>query len=165
MGNFDGKFNSAKQEWETPRDLFDKLNIEFNFTIDLAANEDNTRVSTFFSKEDDSMIQEWKGVGWLNPPYGATGKYKLSNWVKKAYEETNKNKSIVVIIMPARTNTNWWHDYCMKSKEIKFIKGRPKFGGAKYGLPQPLSIVVFDGNNTTGLTISTFSLPDTPEGA
>ena len=84
----------------------------------------------------------WQGVGWLNPPYGAkTG--KLSDWVKRAYQETRKEGCCVVMLIPARTNTKWFHEYCMKASELRFFKGRPKFGDAKHGLPQPLVLVVF----------------------
>lgn len=73
----------------------------------------------------------------MNPPYK-----DMKKWVIKAYEESIKNDSIVVCLIPARTNTKWWHEYCMKG-EIRFIKGRPKFEGCIHGLPQPLAIVIF----------------------
>ena len=155
MAKFAQKFVSAKQEWETPSIFFDKLNEEFEFTIDLAANSTNTKCVSFFSKEQDAMDQDWHGICWLNPPYGSSGKYKLSEWIKKGFNESQKHNSTIVILIPARTNTNWWHNYCMKSKEIKLVKGRPKFGGAKYGLPQPLAIIVFKKTDSP-IVISTF---------
>jgi len=144
MAKFDGKFESAKQEWTTPAVFFDKLNVEFHCTVDLAADEDNTKCDLFFSTNDDALTKEWIGVGWLNPPYGGTGRNRLSNWVEKAYTESQKHLSTVVMLIPARTNTKWWHDYWMRAKEIKLVLGRPKFGDAKHGLPQPLAIVVFE---------------------
>ncbi len=157
MAKFTNKFESAKQEWETPNSFFSKLNKEFNFTIDLAADETNHKCPVYLSKQTDAMDCSWLGIGWLNPPYGSTGKYKLSEWIKKSYLESQKHNSTIVILTPARTNTNWWHEYCMKAKEIKFVKGRPKFGGAKYGLPQPLAIIVFKPTNEP-VKVSTFNV-------
>lgn len=143
MSLFKHKFESAKQSWETPRDLFDRLNKEFNFNLDLAANEENKKCNNFYDKEKDSMTQEWKGTCWLNPPYGEKAGYKLSQWVIKAYKESKKYNSTIVMLIPARTNTRWWHDYVMQAYEVRLICGRPKFGDATHGLPQPLAIVVF----------------------
>jgi len=143
MSSFNNKFDSAKQEWPTPSILFDRLDAEFKFDLDLAASKENTKCINFYSKDDDSLKMKWDGVCWLNPPYG-NRKYKISSWVQRAYEETVANsKLVVVMLIPARTNTQWFHKYCMKASEIRFIIGRPKFGDAKYGLPQPLLIVVF----------------------
>ena len=138
MADFDNnRFASRNQEYATPWNLFNKLNDEFNFTLDVCADEQNRKVSNFFSEEDDALSQDWVGVCWMNPPYK-----NVKKWIIKAYEESIKHNSIVVCLVPARTNTKWWHDYCMKG-EIRFIKGRPKFEGCKYGLPQPLAIVIF----------------------
>lgn len=137
MADFDNnRFASKKQEYETPKKLFNKLNKEFNFTIDVCADTYNKKVENFYSEKDNALIKDWNGVCWMNPPYK-----DLKIWVKKAYKESLKG-AIVVCLIPARTNTNWWHEYCMKG-EIRFIKGRPKFEGCKYGLPQPLAIVIF----------------------
>jgi len=96
----------------------------------------------------------------VNPPYGKKGPEKLAKWVEKAYfESQQKDTCVVVMLLPARTNTQWWHKYCMNAYEIKFICGRPKFGNAKHGLPWPLAIVVFKKH--TGLTnISSLFLSD-----
>ena len=137
MADFDNnRFASKKQEYKTPKKLFNKLNKEFNFTIDVCADTYNKKVENFYSEKDNALIKDWNGVCWMNPPYK-----DLKIWVKKAYKESLKG-AIVVCLIPARTNTNWWHEYCMKG-EIRFIKGRPKFEGCKYGLPQPLAIVIF----------------------
>ena len=61
----------------------------------------------------------------------------------KGLPETRKPGCTVVMLIPARTNTRWWHDYCMKAAEIRFLNGRPKFGDAEHGLPQPLALIVF----------------------
>jgi len=157
MGMFNGKFDSHKQDWETPNNLYQIAHARYNFTFDLAANEENTKCDKFFSIKDDALSQEWIGCCWLNPPYGIL-KEKLSSWVKKAYEESLKETCSVAILIPARTNTKWWHKYCMKAKEILFIEGRPKFKGCKYGLPQPLVIVFFNGNSN--LEVKTLSLKE-----
>jgi phage N-6-adenine-methyltransferase len=144
MGKFEGKFESAKQDWETPWELFNQLHAEFAFTIDVAASNDNAKCSRFLTKQDDAMLISW-GMGercWLNPPYGEVAGYSLERWVRRASSEA-ANGNLVVMLIPARTNTNWFHDVCLKA-EVRFIRGRPKFGGAKHGLPQPLCLVVFD---------------------
>ena len=143
MGSFDKKFDSAKQDWETPQSLFDKLNSEFHFDIDLAADINNAKCKNFLSKKDDALNAHWSGVCWLNPPYGNTARNKISAWVEKAHRESQKHNCIVVMLVPARTNTKWWHKYCMVASEVRFICGRPKFGKAIHGLPQPLAIIVF----------------------
>jgi site-specific DNA-methyltransferase (adenine-specific) len=142
MAKFEGKFESAKQDWETPLSLFNVINDEFNFTLDAAASSENKKAEKFFCEADDGIIQDWgANTVWLNPPYGA-GKSPISAWVKKAYEASLTGATTVMLI-PARTNTNWFHDYCLEKGEVRFIKGRPKFGGAEHGLPQPLCYVIF----------------------
>lgn len=138
----DSRFLSNKQEWETPPELFAKLDNEFHFTLDLAADEHNTKCKTYYSEKDDALICEWEGVCWLNPPYGSKN-YRLINWIKKAFDETQKDNCLVVMLIPARTNTKWWHQYCMQAAEVRFICGRPKFSNAKHGLPQPLALIIF----------------------
>lgn len=145
MSSFDGnRFASNKQEYETPDNLFKVLDNEFHFTLDVCADETNHKVSNFYSEKDNALIQDWKGVCWMNPPFK-----DMKKWIIKAYEESLKWDSTVVILIPARTNTLWWHNYCMKG-EIRFIKGRPKFKGCIHGLPQPLAIIVF-GKSYKGL--------------
>ena len=161
MAFFETKFDSHKQEWETPSDFFNRLNCEFHFDIDLAADAKNTKCPTFYTSKDNALRLPWHGTCWLNPPYGKR-QHKLSDWVQKAFEETQSRPLVrltsctVVMLIPARTNTKWWHNYCMKAAEIRFVNGRPKFGDAKYGLPQPLALIVFRVHN--GPTIlSSFS--------
>ena len=136
MAKLQGKFISLKQDWETPDEVFEPLNQEFRFTTDVCADSRNTKCPDFFAVNDNALQRSWHGVCWMNPPFG-----EQARWVKKAYEESLKDAT-VVCLLPARTNTNWWHDYCMKG-EIRFLKGRPKFKGAEHGLPQPLAIVIF----------------------
>lgn len=142
MGQFKGKFESAKQDWETPWDFFNPINAEFGFTLDAAASAKNTKVpSNFITEEQNGLKTKWGNeIVWLNPPYGK-GKQPISDWVKKANDE-RRNGATTVMLIPARTNTNWFHDICLKN-EVRFIRGRPKFGGAEHGLPQPLCLVIF----------------------
>ena len=143
MGKFAGKFESAKQDWETPWDFFKPLNDEFHFSLDAAASSKNTKVvKKFFTEKEDGLAQSWgKHTVWLNPPYGL-GKKPLSVWVKKAYDESLTGATSVLLI-PARTNTNWFHEICLAKATVRFVKGRPKFGDATHGLPQPLCLVIF----------------------
>lgn len=149
MAGFTNKFDSIKQDWTTPKLLFDKLNEEFLFETDLAAESGNALCPEFFSKEDDGLTQEWDGVCWLNPPYGDK-QSKMIDWIKKAYNSTQLNKNLtVVMLIPARTNTKWFHQFCMKAAEVRFICGRPKFGDSTHGLPQPLILVIFRKSEET----------------
>lgn len=142
MARFKGKFESAKQEWSTPDSLFMPLDDEFKFTLDAAADSENTRCKKYFNKKQDGLNRSWgKNIVWLNPPYGAKT-HKISDWVKKSYSESLGGATVVMLI-PARTNTEWFHKYCLAYAEVRFIRGRPKFGGAKHGLPQPLCLVIF----------------------
>jgi len=143
MADFDkNRFASKKQDWETPDDIFEPLNKEYNFTLDAAANANNTKCLQFLSyPESNAMLFPWGNHRvWLNPPYGRG--YSLAQWVKRSYDQSTHG-ALVCMLIPARTNTNWFHDYCLKYGRIKFIRGRPKFGGAKHGLPQPLCVVIF----------------------
>ena len=130
-------FSSAKCEWETPQDLFDKLNQEFKFTLDVCALPENAKCDQFYTPEDDGLLQPWNGVCWMNPPYGRT----IRHWVEKAYTSSLMGAT-VVCLLPARTDTRWFHDFCTKG-EIRFIKGRLKFGGHKNNAPFPSMIVIF----------------------
>lgn len=131
-------FTSKSCEWETPQWLFDKLNREFNFTLDVCATQKNAKCDKYFTKIEDGLKQDWsKDICWMNPPYGR----EISKWIKKAYEESLRGATVVCLI-PSRTDTQWWHNYVMKGK-VRFIKGRLKFGGAKNSAPFPSAIVVF----------------------
>ncbi len=138
--NTDVMFSSKTDDWETPQDLFDKLDQEFEFNLDVCATQDNRKCRNFYTKELDGLKQDWHGVCWMNPPYGR----EIGKWVQKAYEESLKG-STVVCLLPSRTDTRWWHDYCMKG-EVRFIKGRLKFGNSKNSAPFPSAIVIFRGD-------------------
>jgi site-specific DNA-methyltransferase (adenine-specific) len=142
MSKMTTRFESAKQDWTTPDDLFEPYQKEFKFTLDAAADKKNARAKKFFTQRDDALTQSWGNHRvWLNPPYGArTG--TLQQWVRKAHQESTSGATVVMLV-PARTNTNWFHDICLAHGEIRFIRGRPKFSGMPHGLPQPLCVVIF----------------------
>jgi phage N-6-adenine-methyltransferase len=124
--------------WETPPWLFRHLDAEFSFTLDAAASIDNAKCERFFTVEDDALVQDWSGeVVFLNPPYGRV----IGQWIAKAYDEAQAGAT-VVCLLPARTDTGWWHDYCAKG-EVRFIRGRLKFGNQKGSAPFPSAVVVF----------------------
>jgi site-specific DNA-methyltransferase (adenine-specific) len=132
-------FSKQTDEWETPQDLFDCLNGIYRFDLDVAATAENAKCARFFTKEDDGLSQNWGGCHvWCNPPYGR----RISAWVKKAFEESRKPGTIVAMLLPARTDTAWFHDYALKGK-VKFLRGRVRFGGSKNNAPFPSIIVVF----------------------
>ena len=132
------RFTSHTEEWSTPDSIFLPLQDEFNFTVDLAASAANHKTPTFFSKEDSSLAQTWSGVGWLNPPFGND----LKKWVKKSYE-TSLTGATVVTLLPVRSNTSYWQEYCFQAEEIRYILGYPRFGNAVQGIKVPIAIVVF----------------------
>ena len=133
-------FSSKSNEWTTPQHLFDELNQEFNFTLDPCATEENAKCSKHFTIEDDGLSKDWSNdVVFMNPPYGR----EIKKWIKKAYEES-LNGATVVCLIPARTDTTYWHDFIFdKADDIKFLKGRLKFGNSKNSAPFPSAIVVY----------------------
>lgn len=148
-------FSSNSSEYETPQWLFDKLNEEFNFTLDVCARPDNTKCKLFFTPAQNGLAQRWTPhICWMNPPYGR----QISQWVKKAYIEAQKGAT-VVCLLPARTDTKWWHDYVMKATEIRFIKGRLRFSNTNNSAPFPSVIVIFKNTHNKVPTISTLQQP------
>lgn len=131
-------FSSATDQWATPQDTFDKLNKIFNFETDVCADQYNTKCENFYTESDNGLLQEWRGVCWMNPPYGRG----IGDWLKKAYDSCKENNATVVCLIPARTDTRWWHDYCVHG-EAFLLKGRLKFGDAKNCAPFPSAIIVF----------------------
>jgi phage N-6-adenine-methyltransferase len=132
-------FSSESAEWPTPSDFFIKLNSEFNFTLDPCSTHENAKVKKHFTKEDDGLTKIWENeTVFMNPPYGR----EIVQWMKKAYESCIENRSTVVCLVPSRTDTRWWHEYAMHG-EIRFIRGRLKFGGHKNNAPFPSAVVIF----------------------
>lgn len=140
--NCDVMFSSKTDLWSTPQYLFDELNSEFNFTLDACATDENAKCQKYYTKEQDGLLKKWDGTVWCNPPYGR----EIGKWVAKAAHESKKGAT-VVMLLPARTDTRWFHDfiYNRDSVKIRFLKGRLKFGGAKNSAPFPSMVVVFNG--------------------
>lgn len=149
----DGRWHSRGSDWSTPQDLFDNLWSEFHFTLDVCASKWNAKAKDYFTEKDDGLKQDWgQNVCWMNPPYGKV----LNDWMKKAYESSQpvrgngvgRNGATVVCLVPAATDTNWWHEYAMKG-EIRYLRGRPRFQ-TKEGTWQqtfsPSVIVIFNFN-------------------
>lgn len=130
-------FSSETDMWETPKRLFDELDKEFHFDLDVCAIPENAKCEQYFTPETDGLSQEWNGTVWCNPPYGR----EIGKWVKKAAQ----SNCTVVMLLPARTDTKWFHDYIYRKAEIRFLKGRLKFGGSQNSAPFPSMVVVFDG--------------------
>ena len=140
-----GLFSSEKQDWCTPQQFFDELDAEFHFVLDAAATHQNSKCKRCFTPEDDGLIQNWDmgGAVYCNPPYGK----EIGLWVKKAYEEAQKGTTIVMLI-PARTDTKYFHEYIYHKAEIRFVKGRLKFtdenGIPKGTAPFPSMVVIYN---------------------
>ena len=131
-------FSSKKKDWETPQNLFDELNNEFHFTVDVASSDSNYKVDKHYTIKENGLIQDWENERvWCNPPYGR----KISEWVEKAFYSS----ALVVMLLPARTDTKWFHKYIYNKDcaEVRFIKGRLKFGEQKNSAPFPSMIVIF----------------------
>jgi len=134
-------FSSSTPEWATPQDLFDRLDALYHFDLDAAAAPENAKCARFFTKEDDGLLQMWGGYCvWCNPPYGR----EIGAWVRKAYEEAQLPGTMVVMLLPARTDTAWFHDYC-RHGDVIFLRGRLKFGDGRNSAPFPSMIVKFGG--------------------
>jgi phage N-6-adenine-methyltransferase len=130
-------FSSATDMWSTPQSTFIKYNAIHNFNLDVCATDENAKCLNYYTKDQDGLKQNWQGVCWMNPPYGR----EIGLWMRKAYESSLLGAKVVCLV-PARTDTAWWHDYAMKG-EIEFLRGRLKFGDAKNSAPFPSAVVVF----------------------
>ena len=139
-----GLFTSDKNYWETPQDFFDELHDKHNFTLDAAATDENAKLDNYYTIEDNALEQDWRGRGFVNPPYGR----EIKHWVKKAYEESlQSHNECVVMLIPSRTDTIYWHEYIFgKAKDIDFLKGRLKFeinGETKDAAPFPSALITY----------------------
>lgn len=142
MANLDVMYSSKTDQWATPQEFFDELNKEFAFNLDPCAGEDNHKCEEYFTREQNGLIQDWGGFRvFCNPPYGK----EISDWVQKCYEEGHKENTLVVMLIPARTDTKYFHDYILHRAEVRFVRGRLKFGGASTGAPFPSMLVIFRG--------------------
>lgn len=145
-----GLFTSTTDEWPTPDDLFSALDTEFGFTLDPCATADNNKCPRYYTKAVDGLTQPWPGVVYMNPPYGR----EVGKWVAKAYQASRAGATVVCLI-PARTDTSYWHDYAMRAAEVRFIRGRLHFDNARqqgrkesgeskaHNAPFPSVVIVF----------------------
>jgi phage N-6-adenine-methyltransferase len=131
-------YSAKRPDWATPPELFAKWDAEFGFTLDAAALPHNAKCARYFTPDDDGLAQSWgTETVWVNPPYGA----QIAAWMRKAWQ-SSKYGATVVLLVPARTDTRWWHDHAMKG-EIRFLRGRIKFVGATASAPFPCALVIF----------------------
>lgn len=132
-------FSSVTDEWATPPDYFAEIDAEFRFTLDPCATAENAKCGIYFTRTDDGLAQDWGShTVWMNPPYGRN---QTGPWLRKAYESSLAGATVVCLV-PARSDTKWWHNYAVQG-EIRYVRGRLKFGGAKHSAPFPSVIVVF----------------------
>ena len=139
-----GLFTSDKNYWETPQDFFNELHEKYEFTLDAAATDENAKLPNYYTIEDDALKQKWEGRVFVNPPYGR----EIKHWVEKAYKESlEPYNECVVMLIPSRTDTIYWHEYIFgKARGIDFLKGRLKFeinGEAKDAAPFPSALITY----------------------
>jgi len=139
--NTDLMFSSKTDLWATPQEFFDELDSEFSFTLDPCATPENAKCQKYYTEKENGLNQDWAGeTVFCNPPYGRA----IKDWVKKCYEESRKSHTTVVMLIPARTDTAYFHDYIYhKAREVRFIRGRLKFENATNSAPFPSMVVVF----------------------
>lgn len=135
-------YSSKTDMWATPQDFFDALDAEFHFTLDACAVKENSKCAAYYTPEQNGLDQPWTGQVWCNPPYGRN----VGQWVKKAHD-TASGGGFVVMLLPARTDTRWFHDYIYGKTEVRFIKGRLKFGSCQNAAPFPSMVVIFGGEH------------------
>lgn len=141
---------AARTDWASPQAVFDALHARFDFTIDVAADASNAKCPRYYDLAKDGLAQSWQGERvWCNPPYGRG----LDLWVRKAFEEASTGQATVVLLLPARTDTKWFHEYILPHAEIEFVQGRLRFGGHANAAPFPSMIAIFDGASAAALGV------------
>lgn len=134
-------FSNKSDEWTTPDDIFQSLDEEFGFDLDPCSTEENHKCKQYYTKETDGLTKSWGGCRvFCNPPYS-----QIDKWVEKAYREGQKDNTTVVLLIPSRTDTRYFHNFIYHRAEIRFVKGRLKFGDAKYNAPFPCMVVIYRG--------------------
>ncbi len=137
-------YTSRTEEWETPPDLFAKLDAIYDFRLDACASPGNAKCAHYFTKADDALSRDWSPFGrvWLNPPYGRA----IVGWMRKAYTEARKG-ALVVCLLPARTDTRWWHAWVAGKSDTVFLRGRLKYLNAQHqkqhSAPFPSVLVIY----------------------
>lgn len=138
-------FSSVTDGWPTPSQLFARLDARFRFTLDPCASAANAKCASYYTPADDGLSQPWAPHSvFMNPPYGRT----IGSWVAKAHTEAGRG-ALVVCLLPARTDTAWWHDHVRHADRVRFLRGRVRFGEAKQGAPFPSVVVVFEPQTVT----------------
>lgn len=136
-------FSSKDTAWATPQALVDGLALIYAghpaFDLDVCATPETAKAPHYFTPDDDGLAQEWRGFCWMNPPYGR----EIGKWVRKAWQEGQREGTTVVCLVPCRTDTSWWTEYVTKAESIIYMRGRIRFGGSSAGAPFPTAIVVF----------------------
>jgi phage N-6-adenine-methyltransferase len=145
-------YSSDTDNWATPQDFFNLLDREFHFEVDVCSSEENAKCPRYFTIEDDGLAQEWRGACFMNPPYGRT----IGAWIEKAYLSSLEGATVVCLV-PARTDTAWWHDWAMQADEIRLVRGRLKFGRGTAPAPFPSAVVVFRPQGRSAPTLCTLN--------
>lgn len=143
---------SNSNEWATPAATFRELDAEFHFNLDPCSTDENAKCKQHYTLKDNGLAQDWGGCRvFCNPPYGK----EIGKWVRKCYEESQKPDTLVVMLIPARTDTSYFHDYIYHKAQIRFLRGRLHFNESLQGAPFPSMIVVFDNrdNEESQLTL------------
>ncbi len=132
-------FSSRSDDWPTDPGTFAQLDGRYGrFTLDVCANAENAKCARFYTREQNGLVQPWAGRVWMNPPYGRA----LPAWIAKAHEAADTTADIVCCLVPARTDTRWWHEHAIHG-EIEFLRGRLRFGEAANAAPFPSAVIVF----------------------
>lgn len=143
-----GLFSSNSNEWATPTDFYKELDAEFHFNLDPCCTHENAKCERHYTIEDDGLIQDWGGARvFCNPPYSR----ELPKWAKKCYEESRKPNTLVVMLVPARTDTAWFWDWIYGKAEIRFVRGRLHFNDSKQGAPFPSMVIVYKNQSACNI--------------
>jgi site-specific DNA-methyltransferase (adenine-specific) len=149
-------FSSKTDEWPTPQWLFDALHREFGFTLDPCSTPANAKCPKHYTRVEDGLSRSWADeTVWMNPPYGR----EIGDWMAKAYQAARDDQATVVCLVPARTDTKWWHDYAMKH-EIRLLRGRLQFGDATASAPFPSAVVIMRPKTSRLGTMPAREAPD-----
>jgi len=151
-------FSSDKHDWGTPQYIYDYLDNIFVFNLDPCATKENAKCKNYYTEEQDGLSKSWRDkTVFMNPPYGR----EISKWMEKA---SSREANVVVCLIPARTDTAWWHDYVMfRASYVLFVRGRIKFEGAEHGAPFPSAIVIYF-KDIFGAKFGTLVLDDIRQG-
>lgn len=135
---------ARRTDWETQREIFDPLNEEFSFVLDVCATAENAKCERFFSPEQNGLAQKWSGMCWMNPPFGSV----IGHWVYKAWESACEGDCTVVSILPVRSNNEWWK-YVIQG-EVRFLRKKPQFVGADGDTMFPCAVVIWHAHLDPG---------------